>query len=43
LSEKQKSSLCKNEQAAVAAFLKDDKVSFRNLIAARLATFEQHH
>ena len=43
LTDNEKSGLCKNEQTAVAAFLKDDKIAFRNLIAARLATYEQHH
>lgn len=33
--------LCQDEKAAVAQFLKDDSVHFRQLIAARIASFEQ--
>ena len=33
--------LCKDEKAAVAQFLKDDSVHFRELITARLASFDK--
>ena len=33
--------VCKDERAAVAEFLQNDQVHFRELIKARIASFEQ--
>lgn len=37
----EQNNVCKSEQSAVAAFLKDDSINFKHLIQARLASFEQ--
>ena len=40
LSKPEQDSLCKDEKAAVADFLKNDQVHFRELIQARINSFQ---
>jgi len=42
LDSKAQSEVCKSEAQAVAAFLKNDSVSFKNLIHEKLAALNQH-
>ena len=43
LSKSDQDSLCKSEAVTVASFLNKDEVSFKNILASRIASFDEKH